>query len=169
MAGGLVLTPLALLGVNQATSTTVNAEPAEFVFVCKFVTTPGDGEVLQTGQNPIRVSANSTQGAVVGAFFNDAQGRSFVLAIDNGRPGPKDDPGVAECEAVINPPPTTTTVPATTTTVPGETGTTVPATTTTVPGETGTTVPSTTPTVPNSGTPTDVPGNQPVFELPETK
>jgi hypothetical protein len=58
------------------------------VFVCKYVGTPGVNERLQTGQNPISVSANSTGGTAVGSFFNDAQGRSFVLAIDNGQPTP---------------------------------------------------------------------------------
>ncbi len=64
---------------------------------------------------------------------------------------------------------TTATVPATITTVPGGTTATVPATTTTVPGGTTATVPATTPTVPTSETPTNEPGNQPVFKLPETK
>jgi len=64
----------------------VNTPPVK-VFVCKFVGKPGVNETLQTGQNPISVSVNAikVQPVVVGAFFADAQGRSFVLAIDNGQ------------------------------------------------------------------------------------
>ncbi len=69
------------------------------VFVCKYVGTPGIDERLQTGNNPISVSVNSIAGpVVVGAYFNDAQGRSFVLAFDEGQQEPSVDdcPGVEE-------------------------------------------------------------------------
>lgn len=64
------------------------------VFVCKYVGTPGIDERLQTGQNPISVSVNAIpnfQG--VGSFFADAQGRSFVLAFDEGQ----EEPDASEC------------------------------------------------------------------------
>lgn len=50
------------------------------VYVCKYVGQPGVDERLQAGQNPIEVSVNAIrdfQG--VGSWFNDKQGRSFVL------------------------------------------------------------------------------------------
>jgi hypothetical protein len=73
-------------------------EEEKFVFVCKYVGQPGIDERLQTGQNPIRVSVNAIpEGAEVGAYFADAQGRSFVLAFDTTAPGPAGDPDVSEC------------------------------------------------------------------------
>lgn len=57
------------------------SEGSDKVYVCKYVGTPGDGERLQTGQNPIEVSVNSIpdyQG--VGSYFADQHGRSYVLA-----------------------------------------------------------------------------------------
>jgi|GEM_PF-1675811 len=74
------------------------------VFVCKYVGTPGINERLQTGDNPISVSVNSIkdfQG--VRSYFNDAQGRSYVLAFDEGQPEPSADlcpagtPGPTKC------------------------------------------------------------------------
>lgn len=65
---------------------TMAPEPEKKVFVCKYVGTPGDDERLQGGGNPINVSINAIPaGASVGAFFADAQGRSFVLAFDTGQ------------------------------------------------------------------------------------
>jgi len=53
------------------------------VFVCKYVGTPGVDERLQTGQNPISVSVNAIKDFHgIGSYFNDAQGRSYVLAFD---------------------------------------------------------------------------------------
>lgn len=74
----------------------VGAAPAPKVFVCKYVGTPGVDERLQTGNNPISVSQNAIQNFQgVGSYFNDAQGRSFVLAFDTGQP----EPDVSECPA----------------------------------------------------------------------
>lgn len=53
-------------------------------WVCKYVGTPGVDERFKDGKNPISVSTD----AAVGTFFNDAQGRSYVLAIDDGGPAP---------------------------------------------------------------------------------
>ena len=54
---------------------------ADKVYVCKYVGTPGVNETLQTGQNTIEVSVNALpNGWSVGGYFNDNQGRSYVLA-----------------------------------------------------------------------------------------
>jgi hypothetical protein len=118
------------------------------VFVCKYVSKPGEAERLQTGQNPISVSVNSIPlGDVhVGSEFADAQGRSVVIAFDEGQP----EPDVSQCPPP-KPPPTTTTQKSTTTTEkPHETTTTKPdhgtTTTTKPPHETTTTVRATTTT-----------------------
>ena len=66
-------------------------------FVCKYVGKPDVDEVLQTGNNPISVSENAlTPPIVVGGYFNDAQGRSYVVAEDTGQ----DEP---ECPVPENP------------------------------------------------------------------
>ena len=75
------------------TSTTIEGKK---VFVCKYKGTPGVDEALQTGQNPI--SVDYKPGREPGQYFNDAQGRSYVLAYDIGQ----DEPDVSEC-----PPPDT--------------------------------------------------------------
>ena len=50
------------------------------VYVCKYVGTPGIDERLQTGQNPIQVSVNTIpEPVVIGSYFPDKQGRSYVL------------------------------------------------------------------------------------------
>ena len=53
------------------------------VYVCKYVTTPGQGEELKGGKNPILVDAHSLiDGEIeVGASFSDAHGRSYVVAL----------------------------------------------------------------------------------------
>ena len=126
-------------------------EGSDKVFVCKYVSKPGEDERLQTGDNPISVSVNALVGPGVevniGDEFQDAQIRSVVIAFDTGQPEPSPD----ECPPP-NPPPTTTTttVPTTTTTVVSTTTTTCPdcapvtniVTTTT--GPTSTTGPTTT-------------------------
>lgn len=79
----------------------VTATPAPKVFVCKYVGTPGEDERLQTGQNPISVSSNAIKDYKgVGSYFNDAQGRSYVLAIDEGQ----DEPSVSQCPQPEQPP-----------------------------------------------------------------
>ena len=120
-----------------ATTSDTSTSDAKKVYVCKYVGTPGVDERLQTGQNPIDVSVNAIaeDPVVVGSFFNDAQGRSFVLAFDTGQTPPT----AADCPAVGVPPTQTTTV-----TAPGTTQT----TTVTAPGTTATvTAPGTTSTV----------------------
>jgi hypothetical protein len=72
---------------------------ADKYFVCKYVHTPGNTEVLQTGQNPISVSVNAIpeDPVVVGSSFSDQQGRSYVLSEDNTPPGPEGDPSASDC------------------------------------------------------------------------
>jgi hypothetical protein len=86
------------------TAGSASAAPAPKYFVCKYVGTPGVDERLQTGQNPISVSGNAIGDPVqVGAFFNDAHGRSYVLVEDTGQP----EPSVSECPKPQNPDVTT--------------------------------------------------------------
>jgi len=78
------------------------------VWVCKYVGTPGDDEVLKAGKNPIEVSGNSVDkdkdGEVfVGDQFADAQGRSVIVQIEG------DDPGAGSCSPT--PPPNGGTTP----------------------------------------------------------
>lgn len=139
--------------------------PEGKVYVCKYVGTPGVDEVLQTGQNPIDVSANAIpeNPVVVGSYFADAQGRSFVLAFDTGQTPPTraDCPGgspTTSTVTVTSPGPTVTvTGPTTTVTVTGtvtET-TTAPGATVTIPGPTTTvSVPGPTVTLTESATAT---------------
>ncbi len=86
--------------VATATETvTVSACPPKKVYVCKYVGTPNVDERLQTGQNPIEVSINSiTPPVIVGAFFADAHGRSFVLGFVPMVP----EPTAADCPQVYN-------------------------------------------------------------------
>ncbi len=78
---------VAVLGAALA-APSASAAPASKVYVCKYVGKPGVDERLQTGQNPILVSANATSGAQVGQTFNDKQGLSLVLAVDTGGTAP---------------------------------------------------------------------------------
>src|SRR5665647_3661727 len=98
---------LAMMG-GIATAVTASAgDEAHKVWVCKYVGTPGDGERLQIAsednKNPHSVDAHATDShgvLVVGAFFNDAQGRSYVLAKDTGqdRPDLSECPGLAQLQ-----------------------------------------------------------------------
>jgi hypothetical protein len=84
------------------------ASPGDKWFVCKFTTTPGGDEVLQSGQNPISVSENAIPVSPVqpGSSFSDAQGLSIVLVQDTGQA----EPSPQDCLALIEstPPPSST-------------------------------------------------------------
>jgi hypothetical protein len=86
-----------------ALSTPAHAADADSqVWVCKYVGTPGDDEVLKEGKNPIEVNGNSVDkdknGQVfVGDQFADAQGRSVIVQIGG------EDPGAGICSPT--PPP----------------------------------------------------------------
>jgi hypothetical protein len=62
--------------VVLTTSSAAIADGQEHVFVCKYVGTPKVDERLKSGKQPIRVAAPAT---TEDGWFNDAQGRSFVL------------------------------------------------------------------------------------------
>jgi hypothetical protein len=105
---------------------------AEKWFVCKYVGKPGDDERLQTGNNPLSVSATAIpdpegDGVHVGDEFGDAQGRSVVIAQDVGQP----EPPITDC-----PPPTGTTTSSSST----STTTTTARPTTTIDTSTSTTM-----------------------------
>jgi hypothetical protein len=79
---------------NGELCSTPTPEPKK-VYVCKYVGTPGVDERLQTGQNPIEVSVNAIpeDPVVVGSYFADAQGRSYVLGFVPMDP----EPTAADC------------------------------------------------------------------------
>lgn len=90
--------------VSSKDSSIVTAAASK-VYVCKYVGTPGTSETLQTGNNPIEVSENALpNGWSIGSYFNDQQGRSFVLATSPQNP----EPDVDDCPQVSSPSPTVT-------------------------------------------------------------
>lgn len=78
--------------------------------VCKYVGKPGVNERLQTGNNPIVVDRKSWM--QIGSYFQDAQGRSYVLAFLN--PGDP-EPDVSQCPPPDSGPSSVTPVAPTTT------------------------------------------------------
>lgn len=110
MAVSAAVLAAAVLGVAQPAHATYNK-----VVVCKWVGTPGDGEVLQTGDNPIVVSVNALEGkGFDGTFpfeFEDAQGRSVAIRYSE---NPQDKGDISECTSDESPTPTPTTPPPTT-------------------------------------------------------
>lgn len=114
------------------------------VWVCKYVGKPGVNETLKRGKNPILVDYNATgmDQPTVGAWFNDAQGRSYVVAL-----GTDPEPSVDQCPVPTpTPTPTPPTPPVTTPPV-----TTPPVTTPPVPP--GTRPPATPATTSRPSTP----------------
>ena len=108
-----------MLGISVVATAAANPPPKEDkdphkVYVCKYVGTPGAGEVLQTGQNPIEVDSHALEGdGFSGSFpfeFSDAQGKSVaigwsgdgypVLGIGD-CPGP--DTGTPDCSGDFDP------------------------------------------------------------------
>ncbi len=124
------------LALSSATSATAD-EHNQWVYVCKYVGTPGVDERLQTGQNPILVSVNAIDGPpVIGAPFKDGQYRSVVIGYGEPGGGQEGEPEPV-CPPELPPPPTETTTPPTTeTTTPPTTETTTPPTTETTTGTT---------------------------------
>ena len=86
-----------------ALSTPAHAADANSqVWVCKYVRTPGDDEVLKPGENPIKVNGHSVDqdkdGQIfVGDQFADAQGRSVIVQIEG------EDPGIEACAPTDGP------------------------------------------------------------------
>ena len=100
---------IAAVGV-VALSAPAHADDANSqVWVCKYVRTPGEDEVLSPGKNPIKVNGHSVDqdkdGQIfVGDQFADAQGRSVVVQIGG------EDPGAGACSPT--PPPTPSPTPS---------------------------------------------------------
>lgn len=90
-----VIMTIALVGFASGASATPPDDKK--VYVCKYVGKPGVDERLQTGQNPIEVSVNAIpqDPVVVGSYFADAQGRSYVLGFVPMSP----EPTAANCPA----------------------------------------------------------------------
>jgi hypothetical protein len=156
---GMAMLGLAACGGAAATGQETTTLPSDKVFVCKYVGTPGVDERLQTGDNPISVSINAVQQPIViGAFFNDAQGRSVVIAFDVGQ---VPEPSRNNCPEPPPPPTTSTssttsTTEATTSTSTSTTSTTIATTTST--SSTTTSTSSTSSTTSSSTTSTTVEG-----------
>ena len=70
--------------VASAYSTTNPVPSGGTVYVCKYKGTPGIDEVYKPGQNPIAVSLTANETRQVGTYFEDSQGRSYVVGWDNG-------------------------------------------------------------------------------------
>jgi len=101
---GLVLSLIGAGGMVLMSATPASATSLPKAFVCKYVGTPGADETLQTGGNPISVSGNAIKGwdgVTIPFPFNDAQGKSVVIAIDSGQP----EPDVSQCPKPEGPPP----------------------------------------------------------------
>ena len=99
---------IAAVGLVALSAPAYAADADSRVWVCKYVGTPGDDEVLKAGKNPIEVSGNSVDkdkdGEVfVGDQFADAQGRSVIVQIEG------DNPGAGSCSPT--PPPNGGTTP----------------------------------------------------------
>jgi hypothetical protein len=95
---------IAAVGLVALSAPAHAADANSQVWVCKYVGTPGEDEVLKEGKNPIEVNGKSVDkdkdGQVfVGDQFADAQGRSVVVQIGG------EDPGAGACSPT--PPPTT--------------------------------------------------------------
>ena len=131
-AVALAVVAALILFIVGAVFSGVASADSHRVWVCKYVGTPGVDESLGPGKNPISVSANATDGAGVGGFFNDAQGRSYVLAVVQGDDDDDDDDG-PKCPKTPPGNGTSTTTPPVTTTTPPVTETTPPVTETTPP------------------------------------
>jgi len=125
-----------------------------WVYVCKYVSTPGQGEVLKKGKQPIKVKASALgwdgHSALLGASFNDEHIRSLVIAIVG-----DDEEGQLRC-----PGPTGTPTPTPT---PTDTGTSEPSVT-----PSGSTSPSTEPTESTSPSPSYVAPSGHDFSFPPT-
>ena len=86
-------------------------------YVCKAVSTPGVGEVFQTGNNPISVDRKDED--VIGTQFNDAQSSSFVVGFGYPSEPQDEQPTIEDCFTLVTPIPEISTTPCT----PGVVGT----------------------------------------------
>jgi hypothetical protein len=109
---------IAAVGLVALSAPAHAADANSQVWVCKYVRTPGEDEVLKPGKNPIQVNGHSVDqdkdGQIfVGDQFADAQGRSVVVQIGG------ENPGAGACSATPPPTPSPTTAPPTGGTTPG--------------------------------------------------
>lgn len=166
VAGGALAAGAALAlvaGVGAAGAAPSTASEPHKSYVCKYVATPGEGERLQKGNNPIWVDNHSLLGydgpVRVGQEFKDGQRRSVVIVANTVKLKP--EPSIADCPPATPPTKTTTTPPTTTATTPPTTTTKPPATrttsTTTPPATTPATTPGTTPGTTAAPTPSTYP------------
>jgi len=81
--GGTVTYPEVVIPLGYGSSS------HDKVYVCKYVGRPGEGEQLQTGQNPVLVNYNQNWNGQT--LFLDAQGFSVVIALKT-TPGPGAEP-----------------------------------------------------------------------------
>ena len=167
LAGAMLILPSATLAASDVS----DASSPHKVFVCKYVGTPGVNERLKAGQNPISVDIHSIDeyktfegdiDTLVGAHFADAQGRSFVLAVDRGQPVPP----VSDCPS----PSSGETPTASPSASPSETPTASPSETasaspTASPSETASASPSETPNASQSASPSASPVATPTSNL----
>ncbi|QIG39271.1 hypothetical protein G5T42_07035 [Microbacterium sp. 4R-513] len=82
VAAAMLTTPLVAAPAMAAQGGAAAAAADGKVVVCKYVTTPGVGEVLQTGENPIEVSVEALGAGFAGTFpyvFSDAQVNSVAI------------------------------------------------------------------------------------------
>ena len=102
MVGLLGLVALVVGFVAPAQATPPGSDGAHKDYVCKYVGKPGADERLQTGQNPIWVDTAATEGT----WFNDGQGRSYVLIADTVKLTP--EPDASQCPPTTPPTSSTT-------------------------------------------------------------
>lgn len=99
---------IAIIGL--AGGSTALATDNQQVVVCKYVSTPGESELVQTGQNPIVVSVNALEDGFDGTFpfaFSDAQGGSIAIryAVNS------HDGDISECPGYVQPSPSPSSTP----------------------------------------------------------
>lgn len=97
----LVAAPAAFGATNalHAAAATAAVDDNKKVVVCKYVVTPGDDELLQTGNNPIVVSKNTLGKEFAGVFpfaFADGQGTSVAIGWDGAGLDISNCPGAPE-------------------------------------------------------------------------
>jgi len=138
---------------HQSSTVTTPEGDQSWSWVCKYVGKPGEAERLKPGKQPIHVATSATEGN----WFNDEQGRSFVLerATEDNTDSHNKYTGHRSCQGT----PTKTTTPpddetTTHTTTPPDDETT---THTTTPPVTTTTTHTTTPPVTTTATVTTPP------------
>jgi hypothetical protein len=98
------LAALGVLVMSSGVALMVTATPANArgeihkSYVCKYITTPGGDELVQTGQNPIWVDNHAIAGkdlVSVGDTFTDGQQKSVVIIANTAKLKP--EPSISRC------------------------------------------------------------------------